>query len=171
MDPIVKNLVLASAAGVIVVAIYYYLSRRREPFKVVGGMGPYKDLYYKCSSDCERSDPGKQLSPTHGNMMCQEYCDSVITDIARRGGPSYPLDARVATPPLSGGISTSVDDAFAVCGDGGENAWCRDKYFTATEIDSKCQQDCEYSTYPTKTCMDLCAKSKKGNFSRGWTWK
>jgi len=162
----VSTLVMVAvlAGGAIV---YYLWKRRRESFKVLGNMGPQRELYYKCTSDCERSDPGKQLSPTHGNMMCLEYCDSVITDIARRGGPSDPDELPVAPTK----IVTSIDDAYHVCGDGDANAWCREKYFTATEIDAKCRQDCEYSTYPSGQCMRLCAASKAGNYSLGWSWK
>jgi hypothetical protein len=171
--------------GVIGVCVTSLLlkTRKRESFKVVGTIGPYKDLYYKCQSDCERSDPGKQLSPAHGNLMCDRYCDSVITDLTRRGGPSYPLDvptmstANNAFPPYdirnlgSGGVERSIDQSFKICGDGEANAWCREKFFTASEIDAKCQQDCQYSTYPTKQCMTLCAASKAGNYSLGWSWK
>jgi hypothetical protein len=157
---------LATLSGL---AVLYYLYRsKRESFKVLGSMGAHqRELYYKCTSACERSDPGKQLSPTHGNMMCQAYCDSVISDIARRGGPSYPMDYLAKDPELK-----SINDiAFHVCGDGVENRWCRDKLATGMEIDAKCRQDCEYSQYTIDECMNLCAKSKKGNYSRGWTWK
>lgn len=171
--------VLIVAAGMV---IYFINRSRKENFKVLGSMGPYTDLYYKCTSDCERSDPGKQLSPTHGNMMCQGYCDSIITDLARRGGPSYPMDLPTAStkniktrPAIaglgSGGVVTSLDKSYQMCGDGEANAWCREKYFTGTEIDAKCRQDCEYSTYPTAKCMELCSASKKGNYSLGWSWK
>lgn len=161
-----KILILTTGAGILLI-IYIGWKRNRENFKVVGNMGPFKNIYYKCSSACERSDPGKQLSPTHGNMMCQEYCDSVITDIARRGGPSYPSDYYSKDDT----IKTPIDISYEICGDGEQNKWCRDKFVTASEIDSKCRQNCEYSTYPVEQCMDLCTKSNKGNYSRGWTWK
>jgi len=183
MHPLVYGAIIITGGVMIVWCSYMLLrSRSREAFKVIGTMGPYSALYYKCSSDCERSDPGKQLSPTHGNMMCQRYCDSVITDIARRGGPSYPSDDHIASTSNigepyeistlgTGGVITSIDQAYKVCGDGEANEWCRQNFFTASEIDSKCRQDCEYSTYPTKDCMKLCTASKVGNFSLGWSWK
>lgn len=162
------------------IVIWKLILKNREYFKVLGSLGPYKELYYKCNSDCERSDPGKQLTPGHGNMMCKNYCDSTITDISRRGGPSYPLDFPVKSTSNksssvfdlgSGGVMTSIDEAYKFCGDGEENSWCRQNFHTASEIDAKCRQDCEYSTYPTKECMSLCAASKSGNYSLGWSWK
>lgn len=100
-------------------------------------------------------------------MACQEYCESSLTDIARRGGPSYPDECHV--PPSA--VSTPADNAYRVCGDGTKGKWCRQIYFTDREIDEKCRQDCKYSTQPTNICMDLCKRSRSANKSLGWQWK
>src|SRR5689334_3947418 len=136
------KLLLIVAAGVFCGGLLYYYSRKKEGFKVLGSIGAtQRNLYYKCTSDCERSDPGKQLSPFKGNLMCQEYCDSAITDMVRRGGPSYPYRPMAKTVP----ITTTIDEAYDVCGDGESGRWCRTLYHTGKEIDQKCRQDCEYS--------------------------
>lgn len=176
-----NRLLLISAIVVGSATIIWLLKyKKREAFKILGALAPYKEVYYKCNSDCERSDPGKQLTPGHGNSSCASYCDSVITDISRRGGPSYPLDFKVASTKNSskkikdlgsGGIVSSTDEAYIFCGDGEQGRWCRQNYHTSYEIDAKCRQDCEYSTYSQEECMKLCSASKSGNFSLGWTWK
>jgi hypothetical protein len=155
--------------AIIVVAFLWWLvsKKGKESFKVLGTLAPYNQVYYKCLSDCERSDPGKRLTPTKGSMACQEYCDSTLTDISRRDGPSYPEEYPIA--PLT--ISTEADDAYKICGEGTKGNWCRQIYFTDREIDEKCRQDCKYSTQTTEECMDLCAKARSANKSTGWSWK
>jgi len=148
-----------------IVALYSLAKSSREKFKVLGTLAPYGSVYYKCLSDCERSDPGNRLTPTHGSMACQEYCDSTITDISRRGGPSYPDEYPVAAPI----IETAADDAYALCGEGTKGNWCRQIYFTDRQIDDKCRQDCAYST--NLQCMELCANARSANKSIGWQWK
>ena len=154
--------------GVLIFSIIILLCvGRKEGFKVLGALAPFGNTYYKCLSDCERSDPGDRLTPTHGSMACQEYCDSTLTDISRRGGPSYPDEYPIA-PPL---ITTEADDAYRVCGEGTKGNWCRQIYFTDREIDEKCRQDCKYSTEPAEVCMELCKYSRSANKSLGWQWK
>jgi hypothetical protein len=140
---------------------------KKEDFKVLGAMGNQNELYYKCLYECERSDPGKQMTPTKGSRTCLAYCDSIITDIARRGGPSYPLDLQVVGIP----VETAIDSTYEKCGDGTHGARCRSLLATASEIDQKCRQDCEYSTLPGKMCMNQCSQSRSSNKSSGWSWK
>lgn len=138
-------------------------------FKVLGTMGPYSDLYYRCYAQCERSDPAKQLYPTKGNFMCGEYCDSVITKMARVGGPSDPQSKKIP-PPI---VRTPMDDAYQICGDGSRGDWCRSLYHSSSEIHEKCMQDCEYSTLQRGQCMNLCSRTLSANKSiaGGWSWK
>ena len=168
-----RAIIIAVGSLAVVLLLWYASSKKRENFKVLGALAPYRDLYYRCTSECEKSDPGKQLYPTKGSMMCQEYCDSSITELSRKGGPSYPVDSPVdsteSIPTTSTG--SGVDDAYKVCGDGSKNEWCRNLYTTYHEIDSKCRMDCEYSTLPTKVCMERCTKANSGNASLGWSWK
>jgi hypothetical protein len=169
-----KGLVIWISVGVAAIAGYFayrYYRSRREGFKVLGALAPYSDLYYRCTSECEKTDPGKQLGRNRGNMMCQEYCDASITDISRRGGPSYYKDAPISKDSPNLKWRDSIAESYEVCGDGTQNEECRTRYTTAYEIETKCQQDCQYSTYPTGKCMDLCAKSMLGNYSLGWSWK
>ena len=161
------KILIVCALILAVAGLLIWHKRRTESFKVLGALAPYGPVYYQCLSGCERSDAGKRLTPTKGSMACQEYCDSVLTDISRRGGPSYPDEYPIAPIP----VSTAADDAYSVCGDGTKGNWCRQIYFTDREIDEKCRQDCKYSTNPPQTCMDLCAKSRSANKSLGWSWK
>ena len=140
---------------------------RKEGYKVLGTLASYKDLYYKCTSECERTDRGKQLMPTHGNYMCQEYCDSEITRMSRVGGPSDPVHEHIPTP----NVDRVIDRSYKVCGDGNRGNWCRSLFHTDSEIDEKCREDCEYSTLDTGSCMDLCSRARSANKSLGWNWK
>jgi|WetSurMetagenome_2_1015567.scaffolds.fasta_scaffold534899_1 hypothetical protein len=167
MSPTTQTIIGVVAIAGIAVGLYLVWRRKREPFKVLGQLSPYKSVYYQCLSECERGDPAKQLTPTKGNMMCREYCDSSLTELSRRGGPSYEDIPSVKLPPYK----SVIDEAYEVCGDGSQNSWCRSIYTTSSEIDEKCRQDCEYSAYPVDTCMDLCRKSKFGNYAMGWSWK
>lgn len=167
----------------------------RENFKVLGALGNQKETYYQCLSECERSDPGKRLTPSDGSQSCMSYCDSIITDLTRRGGPSYPdelpvaeaVGKIVANDNASRSQSASIydpnikmvnsklfnrrDQSFAVCGDGTKGAKCRKLYASDGEIDEKCRQDCQYNDEDTKECMDLCARSLSTNKYFGWSWK
>jgi hypothetical protein len=148
--------------------VFYKRSQNsNEKFKVLGTLAPYAPVYYKCVSECERSDFGKRLMPTKGSMACQEYCDSAITDISRRGGPSYPNEYPIA--PIE--VNTAASDAYKICGEGTKGTWCRQIYFSDREIDEKCRQDCKYSTDPAFTCMSLCKKSRSADKSLGWQFK
>jgi hypothetical protein len=139
----------------------------QEDFKVLGNLASQRNMYYQCLSECERSDPALRLSPTKGSMMCQAYCDSTITDLARRGGPSYPQDIPVA--PVE--VTTRIDKAYATCGDGTKGNQCRKNFATDGEIDEKCRQDCAYSSAPTEECMKTCSNVLAVNKSTGWSWK
>lgn len=155
----------------VAILLYLFVGRKsnKEGFKVLGTLSPYSDLYYRCLSQCERSDPGKQLLPTKGNFMCGEYCDSVITKMARVGGPSDPKVPKIPTPE----VKTYMDQAYEICGDGSKGDWCRSLFHSSAEIHEKCKQDCEYSTRPRAECMDLCSRTLSANKSitGGWSWK
>lgn len=164
----------AIAVIVVVIALVAMVIIKRgkttENFKILGSLAPQKQMYWQCLSDCERGDPSLQLTKTKGSMSCQEYCDSTITDIVRRGGPSYPKDEPVAKVP----INTRIDQAYALCGDGTKGAWCRKNFTTQGEIDQKCRQNCAYSTLPSDLCMTDCARTLEVNAvgsAGGWTWK
>lgn len=144
-----------------------FQTEKKEEFKVLGSLASQKKMYYQCLSDCERDDPTKRLSPTKGSMMCQEYCDSTITDIARRGGASYPNDIFVEEAP----IKTSMDKAYEKCGSGVKASKCRSDSFTASEIDEKCRQNCAFSTLQPKECMESCTQVLDVNKNLGWNWK
>ena len=146
--------------------IFFFWPRTtKDGFKVLGSLAPQKQMYWKCLSDCERGDPNFQMTKTKGSMSCLEYCDSTITDLVRRGGPSYPLDINAATVP----IVTHIDQAYSRCGDGTKGAFCRKNFTSDVQIDEKCRQNCAYS--PSSTCMEDCTKSLGPNKSTGWSWK
>ena len=159
--------VLAVFVLLVLFFVLYQGSNRNEDFKVLGSLAPQKRMYWQCLSDCERGDPSLQLTKTKGSMSCQEYCDSTITDIVRRGGPSYPKDEPVATVP----IVTKIDQAYALCGEGTKGAYCRKNFSSDREIDQKCRQNCAYSTLPADMCMKQCSDVLAVNKSSGWSWK
>lgn len=153
--------------GLAILLVLGYFVKSRETFKVLGALGNQKQVYYRCLSECEKSDPAKQMSPSKGSKMCQVYCDSVLTDVTRRGGPSYLRDF-----PVAEASATSIPDtSFTKCGDGTHGEWCRSQVSTAGEIDEKCRQDCAYSTLPEERCMRDCTNILVGNKSSGWSWK
>lgn len=144
-------------------------TRKKEGFKVLGALSPYKDLYYRCFSECERGDPTNRLYPTKGSFMCGEYCDSVITRMSREGGVSDPQGYKVPPPQ----INTAIDDSYGICGDGVRGDWCRALYTSNSEINESCKQSCQYSTRDQKSCVDLCSRALSANKSMpgGWSWK
>jgi hypothetical protein len=150
-----------------IIASCLFIKREKEKFKVLGSMGNLKSLYYRCLNQCEKSDPAKHMSPTKGSMTCQAYCDSIITDLARRGGPSYRDDLPIGRV----NVITDIDDAYARCGDGTHGARCRSLMATDYQIDEKCRQDCEYSTMPVERCMEGCSQAKASSKTTGWSWK
>ncbi len=154
---------------VVILAIFMYChgSRRKESFKILGSLAPQKDMYWQCLSDCERADPSLQLGKTKGSMSCLEFCDSTITDITRRGGPSYPVDLEAASVP----IKTRIDHSYNKCGDGTKGNWCRKNFTTDGQIDEKCRQDCAYSSMPEKQCMEVCSNVHDVNKTLGWSFK
>lgn len=156
-------------AILVILAVWYLLKKDNpsEHFKVLGALAHQKDVYYRCLSECERSDPAKQMTPSKGSQLCQQYCDSVLTDVTRRGGPSYPRDLPVATAVAPTRVISSYDE----CGDGTHGDWCRQQFATAGEIDEKCRQDCEYSTLPPKECMKDCSNVREVAKVSGWSWK
>lgn len=158
--------ILLGVALVILVAYAYMKNKEVEKFKVLGSLANQRELYYKCLSDCERSDPGKTLLPTKGNFSCMKYCESTISDLVRRGGPSYPVDIPVETVP----VFTRIDSSYSKCGDGTQGDWCRGQYASTGQIDELCRQNCEYST--SNTCMTDCSNVLRVNKSSGsWSWK
>ena len=154
----------------------------RESFKVLGTLAPYAKQYYRCLSECEKQDPSKRLIPNRGSLMCEEYCNSVLTEASRQ--PANGADNV---------FSTAIDESFNICGEGRRAERCQDIMSTSKEIDEYCQRECEY--YPSyyngdslfkgvdngsnkerspqaeATCMNSCKKSKRGNYSIGWSWK
>ena len=116
--------------GILLSAVLLFFSCKtsnKENFKVLGALAPQKDMYYHCLSECERSDPAKQMTPTKGSWMCKQYCDSSMTDMTRRSGPSYVKDALVNTVD----IVTNMDKTFNKCGQGTKGDWCRVQEFTS----------------------------------------
>jgi len=153
---------------IIVIGFILFVSiTPQERFKVLGNLATQGPMYYRCLSECERSDPALRMTPTKGSMMCQAFCDSTITDIARRGGPSYPNDYPVEEiVPV-----TRIDKAYDVCGDGTKGEQCRKNFATNGEIDEKCRQNCAYSSLEVKDCMKTCADVHAVNKTTGWSWK
>lgn len=137
---------------------------------VLGALGEYHQVYYKCLSDCERGDRAKQLGITHGNLMCDQYCESMVTEMTRQGGPSRPNQENYPPPK----IETINDSAFKHCGSENdkETQECRKLYACQQEITEKCKQDCDYSKQPRDFCMTECQKFYTPNCTTlGWTWK
>lgn len=151
----------------VLVFILCSLKKSNENFKVLGSMGNLKSLYYRCINECEKTDPTKQMTPTKGSMACLAYCDSIITDLARRGGASYTDDLKIGNV----NVNTNIDDAYNMCGPGTRGSKCRSVLTTNYQIDDKCRQDCEYSTLPQEICMDNCSQSRSSANSIGWSWK
>ena len=154
-------LILGALLTITLIVLYL----RKENFKIMGSLGPYTNLYRECMSACEKSDPNKQLGQTHGSMMCAQYCDSVLTDVARRGGRTDPNECHV------GGVNpvTVSDRAYSACGDGSWGEACRREFMTSEETLTKCAQDCQYS--PEPGCIDECRKVRYASSSTGWSWK
>lgn len=192
-SPKTLDLTLSSMYGIIVAgavillliilcAVYKKSPPLRENYGFsIGALGEYQALYYKCISDCEREDPSKYLGKTKGSLMCDAYCNSTITDMARRGGASYIGDSITPKsytsypgvgefPPPT--VKTRIDECYEQCGEGRPGYECRSNCACQGEVSAKCTQECAYSYLPKDACMDQCSKFYSVNCtSTSWTWK
>lgn len=182
----------------IVVVVYYKweANKSKEHFRLLGTIAPYKDIYYHCSSECERADPGTRTSTTHGSESCQQYCDFTVGNMATENHIDVFTNPNGNPSPKIKKFKTTIDEAYEVCGDGGSASAieCRSNYHTESEIDEKCRIDCKYTEtgHPIgstgyeknsseitdlqhiqnmKVCMTRCKKNYSVNKSLGWNWK
>jgi hypothetical protein len=146
-----------------------FFNKSRENY-VLGALGPYREVYYKCMSHCEREDLSKKLGATHGSLMCDAFCNSMGTEMARQGDASRSTQPYYK-PPI---IRTSIDKCYEKCGyDSNPDAnECRDKCFCHSEVIDKCKQECAYSDMPKDQCIDQCSKIYGANCSTlAWNFK
>ena len=180
----------------IVIVVYYKWDAKREHFRWLGTMAPYQEVYYHCTSECERSNPVLRMSQTHGSPYCQQFCDYTVGKMATDKPIEIFTNPNGDPSPKIKKVKTPIDDSYEVCGDGGsaEAVKCRSDYFTESEIDEKCRIDCQFyeNGYPIgstgyaknaseisdidhmknmKVCMSECKAVKDVNKSLGWNWK
>lgn len=145
---------------------YTLLKKKSKEGYLLGALGPYKSLYYRCLSECEKEDPSNYMG--HANLMCSEYCDSMATEMQRKGGPSDEEGQHVAPPQ----VIETVDDCYARCGEGKIARKCRSNCACEKEVDERCRLECMHSNIPGKQCMELCSGPMRANCSSlSWTWK
>jgi hypothetical protein len=160
-------IVLILVVAAVAIFMFYPRNKREGYGFVMGALGQYKQLYYRCISECEREDKSNILG-NGANINCDTYCNSKVTEMARRGGPSDPYHPHTEPPK----VKLTVDECYEQCGEGKIARGCRSKCACEKEVDEKCRQECMHSIMPEGMCMDICSKTLKANCSSlSWTWK
>jgi hypothetical protein len=131
---------------------------------VLGALGPYRKSYFNCINEAERAD--ESIRGEHANLSASAYCESVHTDMARRGGPSDVKNGHF--PPLQ--FENRIDYCYRpdVCG---EDAVCLARCSCDYQVDRWCRKECAYSKEPTDICMKACTDVYRTNCQNGsWFW-
>lgn len=144
----------------LVLGFVFYVTSRKNPVRegfgdVLGSAGPYKDVYYKCLSDCEKEDSRLRMGPN--NLYCGMACDTHISEIAK--AQPFPIPQPV----------TEQDVCEKKCGSNGQ---CVADCTCYREIEKFCAMECRYSPSRKETCHDECFMSRVTDCSSGsWAYK
>jgi len=183
---IILFIILAFVALLIFGIIELVKFFKRETFKVMGSLGPYKQDYATCLRNCQADDPTHYMS--NDKLQCGQYCDWLFSELDRSQvdriphklcngdtvtNMSYKRD--LSTDKL---ISTHApqrlyNDQVACQELCGSDLNCSRACVCHNEVAKFCAENCKYSSLPHDQCMEYCAKSKSINCvtSGGWQFR
>ena len=149
----------------IFVAIFFLVralikDKQTEPFgDVVGAAGEFRDQYFTCVNQCQKTDPTDRLSQEP--WACGMYCDDVVS-------------RSVAAGRQLGQLVSVGDRCNTWCKGSSDSLACRAGCECAVNVDQYCKQQCKYgSALGFPECFSSCVSLKSQNCAGGnsWFWR
>lgn len=131
---------------------------------VLGQLADYQVELNECLNRCTRSDPSDRLLST-GDLYCDMYCNSVITEKANRG-----------IPPKKSIASNNMVKCRKQCDEPGttpeEKRKCLSMCYGHNEVADWCKTLwCPYSLNDNDKCMKWCTSTWNTNNNQlSWKW-
>ena len=131
---------------------------------VLGQLGPYQVELNECLKRCTRTDPSDRLLPM-GNMYCSMYCDTIMTEKAKRG-----------IPPRDFIVTNNLDKCQRQCNKPDtspqEKRTCISTCYGHNEVVDWCKSLwCPYSLDNQDRCMKHCTSTWNTNNNQvAWKW-
>jgi len=148
-------------AGILVTIFAWSTSEKNKNKKtegfgdVLGAAGEFRDQYFTCLSQCEKTDPTNRLS--QNPWACGMYCDDVVAQSVAQGKQLGKL--------------VSVDDICKKqCKGSADSLACRAGCECAWNVDQYCKQQCTYSQLGFPECFSSCVSLKSQNCAGGNSW-
>ena len=130
---------------------------------VLGQLADYQPELNECLNRCSRNDPSDRLS-AHSNFNCSAYCNSVMTDKARRGVPprkTIPNNLEKCTRQCNTPKASENEKRKCISMCYGQNEvadWCKSLW-------------CPYSLDYDDVCMKRCTSTWNTNNNQvSWKW-
>jgi len=158
-----KEFVIVIVLFLTLIVVSTYMYYKTEKFNILGALAPYKKQLVQCIRECNREDPDTRLLQS-GNFNCSVYCESVLTDMARRG-----------VPPENVKILTTSDKCEKQCSGKYPNVEknkCIGVCKCHNNVYKWCNNQCRYSTSPKHECMKDCGDVYLTNCNQtSWDWR
>lgn len=138
------------------------VSSNVETFNILGALAPYRKKLATCLKECNRQNPDARLLQS-GNFNCSLYCESVLTDMARRGVPpehvKIDTSSKVCQNQCSSPHKIEEDKCISTCE-------CHHNVL------KWCDNQCLYSTLNKEDCMKQCSDVYLTNCNQvSWDWR
>ena len=150
---IILSLILA------VVCLSLMDDKKPESFgDVVGAAGEFRDQYFTCLNQCDKTDPTNRLS--QNPWACGMYCNDVVA-------------RRVAAGRQWGQLVSVGDRCKKQCKGSADSLACRAGCVCAWNVGQYCDQQCKYSPLGFPACFSSCVSLKSQNCAGGnsWCWR
>ena len=146
-------------AGILVTIFAWSTSEKNKKTEgfgdVLGAAGEFRDQYFTCLSQCEKTDPTNRLS--QNPWACGMYCDDVVAQSVAQGKQLGKL--------------VSVDDICKKqCKGSADSLACRAGCECAWNVDQYCKQQCTYRQLGFPECFSSCVELKSQNCAGGNSW-
>ena len=132
---------------------------RTESFgDVIGAAGEFRNQYFTCLNQCEKTDPTERRS--QNPWKCGMYCDDVVT-------------RSVAAEKQLGNLVSVEDFCEEQCKGSTNNLDCQAKCGCDLNTEEYCRQQCKYSPLGLPECLSACLSLERVNCIGGnsWTWR
>lgn len=161
---------LVFALIIIISIVVYTLINRNENDgeekygSVLGQLADYQLELNECLNRCTRSDPSDRFLPM-GNLYCDMYCNTTITEKANRG-----------IPPKKSIASNNIVKCRKQCDVSGatpeEKRKCLSMCYGHNEVADWCKSLwCPYSLHDNDKCMKRCTSTWNANNNQvSWKW-